>query len=111
MTLTRFDPRWTITESEARKLATAWGNWRQHYSASPLDPKTVALLLLVGVLWEVEGTRLLGMAQDRAAKRAAAKTAATMAAGGNPAAPLDPAYTMPVSNVVPMQGYPGGPLN
>jgi hypothetical protein len=101
MTLARFDPAFSITEPEARKLATAWAGWRVHYGAGIIDPKTVALFVLVGTLAEVELPRVTAMAGRRAAARTAARMA--KAQTGNPAAP----YQMPPGNVVPMPGMPG----
>jgi hypothetical protein len=70
-----FGPEFSITEAEALELSRAYAGWRQHYGGV-FDPKTEALMTLLGVAAAIEGPRVMRIsARKKAIKRQAQEAA------------------------------------
>lgn len=74
-----FGPEFAITEPEALELSRAYAGWRQHYGGV-FDPKTEALVTLIGVAMALEAPRAMRVsARKKAIKRQAAEAQAAHA--------------------------------
>jgi hypothetical protein len=94
-------PTFAITEDESKRLALALKNLAQHYNFGPMNPQLLAWIQLVTVAASIYGPKLMMLAaQARAAKAAAANP--VRAAGGTPVPSPAPA---------PVAGTPQGIMN
>ena len=93
MMATKLGPEFAMSEPEAVQLSTSICNYLQHTKIK-VDPKTEALVAMLGTVAMIEGTRIMAFANRKAAETASRRA------------------TNPHPNVVPINdGFRGNPYD
>jgi hypothetical protein len=72
MLAAKLGPEFMMTEPEAVQLSTAICNYLQHTKIK-VNPKTEALMAMLGTVAMIEGTRIMAFTQRKAAENASKK--------------------------------------